>query len=258
MDKEFYAAEVFKLLQRRCVPFVVPAVNTARKGGGNGWLFKPTCAEGWYSYSWVAPLRRMDFKANKRRKRGTLAVTVRMCVARGQKRGKEVSLVYATWGLDREWKPARVVAAYRRRFGIEVSYRQLGQGLARTSSRDERYRLLLVGVALLLSNVWAYLHSEVFATGPTSERRLRLSALRLPDLLVAVATHIAETLGGYVGDWPIQGQLPQELAAWQTYRIVQPVRRVKRGCEKGPAGLAQRKERTNTSPKSPPGGLFGA
>ena len=43
---------------------------------------------------------------------------------------------------------------YWRRFGVESSYRQLGECLARTSSRDGVYRLLLVGVSLWVRSVW--------------------------------------------------------------------------------------------------------
>ncbi len=59
-------------------------------------------------------------------------------------------------GTSRRYSPARpgstggpaVALAYRRRFGIETSYRQFGECLAGATSRDAVYRLL-VGVSLL-------------------------------------------------------------------------------------------------------------
>ena len=141
-----------------------------------------------------------------------LTVVVRLCVARHQTDGKP--LVYAAWGLG-PWPPAAVVQEYRRRFGIEVQYRQLGQCLARTSSRSERYRLLLVGVALLLCNLWAQLHSEVFARGALGERQRHLQCLRLAELTAALAACIASLFGGYVSQWSIQRPLPEHLAFWQ-------------------------------------------
>jgi hypothetical protein len=210
LDKEFYCAEVIALLQKRGVAFLMPAARRGKKdGGGNQHLFSPDCPVGWYEYTWTAPLRRRDFKAKKRYQRGTLSVQVRMCVARHQRTGKV--LVYASWGLSK-WAPAQVVSAYRRRFGIEAQYRQLGMCLARTSGRGERYRLLLVGLALLLCNLWAQLHSEVFSTGPVSERQLRLGLLRLAELIAAVAADIAQQFGGWVCQWSIQRPLPHELA----------------------------------------------
>jgi hypothetical protein len=105
-----------------------------------------------------------------------------------------------------------VVCEYRRRFGIEVSYRQLGQCLAVTTSRDERVRLLWLGLALFWSNLWAWLHSEVFSAGPVGQRRLRLAACRLRQLAVALVEVIVTLLGGPRRGWTVQRPLPPPLA----------------------------------------------
>jgi hypothetical protein len=209
-DKEFYSGEAIAWLQRRNIPFVVPAVRQGKQGTGNSYLFQQATPVGWYEYTWESPLRKHNFKEGKRSKKGSLTVTVRMCVARHPKK-EEARLVYACWGISK-WPPAAVVQAYRRRFGIEVQYRQMGQCLAVTNSRNERVRLLLVGVALLLCNLWAYLHSEVFAEGALGERQLRLSRLRLRTLITALAEAIVTILGGLVSEWPTQHPLPPELA----------------------------------------------
>jgi Transposase DDE domain len=209
MDKEFYAAEVIDLLQRRGIAFIMPAQQRGKKAdGGNRHLFAAGTAVGWYKYGWKTPLRRRDFHTGKRHKRGTLTVEVSMCVARQARTGKP--LVYACWGLS-GWSPAGVVRAYRKRFGIESGYRQLGQCLAPTSSRREDVRLLLVGVALLLLNVWAWTHSEVLGEGPLGERRLRLETLRLAALRFGVAFLIALEQG-LIFDYTTQGPIPQEVA----------------------------------------------
>jgi putative transposase len=213
MDKDFYSAEVIALLKKKQVDFLMPAVKRGSKGTGNSYLFEPDCPVGWHSYSWTTPRRRMDFKTKKRRERGEVTVTVQMCVARRlSKKGEPETLVYATAGLGKEWSPAQVVAAYRRRFGIEASYRQMGQCLARTSSRSERLRLLLVGLALLLCNLWSYLHGEVFSSGPLGKRQARLGEARLATLIAALAAVIAEQFGGWVSEWPTQRPLPLEFA----------------------------------------------
>jgi hypothetical protein len=210
LDKEFYSAEVIALLQKRGVAFLMPAKKRGRQpGGGNQHLFAARCPVGWYSYTWTTPLRRLDFKTKRRSKHGELTVTVPMCVARHQGDGRR--LVYAAWGLGKERSPAQVVKEYRRRFGIEAKYRQLGQCLARTSARCERLRLLLVGVALLLCNLWSYLHSEVLSRGPVGERELRLGPMPLYQLRAALAATIAASLGGWVQEWSVQRVIPQEL-----------------------------------------------
>jgi len=66
---------------------------------------------------------------------------------------------------------------------IETSYRQLQQGRARTSSRHAAVRLLLVGLALVLRNVWVWLHYAVLSTPRRGGRLLRLERLRLRTML---------------------------------------------------------------------------
>jgi len=45
---------------------------------------------------------------------------------------------------------------YRQRFGIETSYRQQNEAKAFTTKKDVVYRLLLVGLALLLRQLWVW------------------------------------------------------------------------------------------------------
>jgi putative transposase len=203
MDKEFYAAEVVDLLQRRSVAFIVPA----EKRPANERLFDPKTPPGFYDYGWEGVLKRYDPKVKRRRQKGKLAVQVRGCVARHKNTGEQ--LVYATWGLV-GWSAADVAETYRRRFGIEASYRQLNSCLARTSSRCERYRLLLVGLALLLCNLWSYLHSEAFALGAWCETRLQLWRMRLLQMAAAVAAQVAALFGGYIDEWQTQRPVPPD------------------------------------------------
>jgi DDE family transposase len=52
----------------------------------------------------------------------------------------------------------RVRRRYRRRFGIESGYRLMEQVRARTTSPNPALRFLLMGVALLIVNMWIRLH----------------------------------------------------------------------------------------------------
>jgi len=52
--------------------------------------------------------------------------------------------------------PHQVFQEYRRRFGIEASYRLMNTLRARTTTTNSRYRLLLVTLAFLLLNLWVY------------------------------------------------------------------------------------------------------
>jgi putative transposase len=83
-------------------------------------------------------------------------------------------------------------ALYRKRFGIETSYRLLGKARAITTSRSPAVRLLYVGVALFLQNEWVILKLQYASEGREGpkgfvvhEERLRFSTL-LELLLMAV------------------------------------------------------------------------
>jgi hypothetical protein len=147
LDKGFYDAEVIDLLQSRGVRFVVPLVRRGdeEKLSGTTRFFRRDCPTGWYGHGWTAEPRRVDERTGKVRRLRKLEVSVRVCVIN---RGERRPWVFAAWGSD--WPPGQVARRYRARFGIETSYRQLGQVLAGTTSKDARVRLLLVGLALLL------------------------------------------------------------------------------------------------------------
>src|SRR5262249_21249347 len=73
---------------------------------------------------------------------------------------------------------------YRSRFAIETSYRQLHQGRIRTCTRDPLLRLFYVGLALVLRNVWGWLHWEVLGQRRGSRRRVDLSLLTFRAMLL--------------------------------------------------------------------------
>ena len=102
----------------------------------------------------------------------------------GKKWGKHGCqyLIYAALG---EFSLKEIAARYRGRFGIESSYRILGQALARTSSRSPALRLLHVGVGMLLQNEWVLLkllYASEGRQGPGG-LTLREELLRFEQLL---------------------------------------------------------------------------
>ena len=84
---------------------------------------------------------------------------------------------------------------YRLRFGIETTYRQLHQARIRTCTRDPRLRLLSVGMALILRNVWVWLHWQVLAQRRRGGRRVDTDRLPFRAMLLWLQ-HWAEQLLG--------------------------------------------------------------
>jgi hypothetical protein len=72
-----------------------------------------------------------------------------------EKRRRRKWLLFVLVGVD--WKPKTVYRRYRFRFGIEASYRILRRVRVKTTSRNPALRFFLLGFALLLVNIWAFL-----------------------------------------------------------------------------------------------------
>ncbi len=80
----------------------------------------------------------------------------------------------------------QVRECYRRRFGIESSYRLLEQVRLRTTSPNEALRFFCMGLALLLGSVWIALHwkyLQVRGSGPRRVAREHLTLERMAHFL---------------------------------------------------------------------------
>jgi hypothetical protein len=193
LDRGFYCVEVVRYLQRARYPFLMPVIRRGRRpdhpqGASGTWVFSRWRRSGWGDYVL------QDRQGQRAR--------VRICVARVLRRPRRGragraryrNWVYATWGVagrSVDW----VRQTYRRRFGIESSYRQLNQARIRTSTRDPLLRLLFVGLALVLRNVYVWLHWEVLARRRRGYRLVDLNQLPLPGMLVWLWRVIEDALG---------------------------------------------------------------
>jgi len=104
-------------------------------------------------------------------------VTVRVAVVRrllGRRRPRRRKVLVFAYGGLTDGQARRAGAVYRRRLGVESSYRQLGQCLGATCSKRAWWRFLLVGVGLLLRNLWVSLRYEADAAagGPAARPTL--------------------------------------------------------------------------------------
>jgi putative transposase len=74
----------------------------------------------------------------------------------GKRRRKWLAFVV----IKLEWTPEKVQQEYRRRFGIECSYRLMRRVRAMTTSRNPAVRFFLLAVGMLLVNAWVFLRWE--------------------------------------------------------------------------------------------------
>ncbi len=93
------------------------------------------------------------------------------------------------------WTPKRVYKRYRRRFGIECSYRMLRQVRAQTTSRNPALRFFLLGFGLLLLNVWVrlrWLFARQPGPGPRRVDPARFRFKRFTSFLRRVIEYLYE------------------------------------------------------------------
>jgi putative transposase len=97
------------------------------------------------------------------------------------RRGKHGIDVYYFAVLGRPWTGSAhsLARLYGRRFGIETSYRLMNTLRIRTSSRDPKLRLLFVGLAFILMNLWVYLSWTMLAVPRRGGRYLPADLFRL-------------------------------------------------------------------------------
>jgi Transposase DDE domain len=187
LDRGFYSVRVIQDLITAELPFILPAVKRGKKpmtpGGPTGtYALAAEKHSQWTTYTLKSAKEgQVDFD---------LAVVCHN--TRGQRgRHQREALLYATWGVNHR-PMSWIRATYRRRFGIESSYRQLHQARIRTSSRKPALRLLFMGVALVLRNVWVWLHAEVMAQPQRGARKLRPQSLHFARVLLWLMMEVAK------------------------------------------------------------------
>jgi putative transposase len=91
----------------------------------------------------------------------------------------------------------RVRKRYRRRFGIESSYRLLEQVRARTTSNHPAVRFLFMGVAVLILNIWIALHWRFLRRRGCGPRRVAREHFTL-DRMAHFLSRAVEAIYGVV------------------------------------------------------------
>jgi len=185
LDSGFDSGETLLLLQERRLAYSLPL---RRKGQGHN--PRNASFEGRHNQ-----VRWMEWSTKKTHQ----LVRTRTLLWKGH--AKTMLFAFQGWSgaraqnVHRQAERSRQL--YRRRFGIETSYRQKNQAKAPTTSRDPVYRLLLEGLGYLLRQVWVALTEELARhSSKASDAWIGvLSVKRIIDWLVRELTSIhTETL----------------------------------------------------------------
>lgn len=184
LDAGFCSVPVLKTLRRRRLPYLLPIPARGKSGGVRN-LFA-----GRKSYVGYYTLHSPDYGA----------WTVKAVVLRRYHTGRYGKhgikwFAYAISGLPQQLPLAQVFEWYRRRFGIETSYRQMNHLRARTTSRSPVLRLLLVGLAFILVNLYLTLR-RAFVVGPGPDTNPNTGLPLSLDRLAATIRQALELLLG--------------------------------------------------------------
>jgi len=154
LDREFYCYEILKFLADRGISYIMPPRS--------GKKMEKKWKRGRRSYTTKHTLKSPDRKKS-------IDVTIQIVVRykRGRIRGERGAeyLSYVVGG--RVLPPKQTRELYRRRFGIETSYRKAEEGRPRTNSHDPSVRFLFFAVSVVVENEWVIM-KLIYA----SERRL--------------------------------------------------------------------------------------
>lgn len=176
LDRAFFNVSVVEYLQGEGFPFLMPVVlrgrapKKGRKLTGLRWIRRQPA--GWYPHT---------MKNGKRQV--TLSVCVNYRRHRNRKDGKQKrqKLLFAAWRV--RGAPTAIRERYRKRFGIETSFRQMRQARISTCTRNPHLRLFFLAVGLILRNVWVWIHQTRLAEGSGASLTLHLGLLRFERML---------------------------------------------------------------------------
>lgn len=187
LDRAFFNVPVVEFLQGRRLPFLMPVMFRGRKPKKKrplkGLHHIRRQPAGWYPHTL---------------KNGRRQVAIQVCVAyrthknRKDKKRVQQKLLFGAWRVS--GTPTDIRHRYRTRFGIESSYRQLRQAKIYTCTRDPHLRLVFIAVALLLRNLWVWIHATLLAEGRGYAMTVRLDRLRFKRLLDWIAASVTALL----------------------------------------------------------------
>ena len=191
LDRGFCSVNVIRYLQAARYAWLMPLTLRGRKpdhpkGPSGSQVFRTWKKSGWGRYTMT----------NEAGRTATFAVCVKCRNRRGERKrhGRE-AWVYAFGGPLQPSSFTWVKETYRSRFAIETSYRQLHQARIRTCTRNPLLRLLYVGVALILRNVWVWLHWEVLAQRRRGPRRVDTGRMSFRRMLLWLQHYVEAWLG---------------------------------------------------------------
>jgi len=167
VDREFYSTQIIRFLNQQDWQSImaIPA---------RGAILKTLKKAATHSHQRLYTVSSQEYGEES----FTLHVVCRYSKGRRGKQGVD-RFLFAVLGRPWVGTPGQLTEKYRRRFGVETSYRLMNKVRVRTTSRDPKLRLLFFVLAFTLLNLWVYLQWAVLAVPRRGGRWLDLNLFRL-------------------------------------------------------------------------------
>lgn len=193
LDKGFCCGEVIQYLQQQKQATILACPIRGKEGGT-----KALCKG------------RGSYRTTYTFTDGTMVDMVMVATLPKRRGGKRARkwLAYVVLYLP-AWTPKQVKRAYRRRFGIECSYRQMRRLRIITNSRNPAFRFFVLGFGLLLVTIWAHLRWLFCRVAGRGRPRIDEVRMRLQQF-VGMLRRAVEQLYGVVMTIPTH-QSPQSV-----------------------------------------------
>jgi putative transposase len=186
LDRGFAQKEVHDYLSKEKIPALIACPIRGRRGGTRALCRGRSRNRTTYTFN----------KSNKDKKYTAELVVFRVFVTHKRTK-KRRAMWWLFMSVNLELDPRQVRRLYRRRFGIETSYRCAGKVRGWTTSRNAAYRFLLMGLGLFLLNVWVVLRWR-FTQIPRRGGRLLNAPLFQLKRFAKFIWQALERLYGYV------------------------------------------------------------
>ena len=182
LDRGFYCVPVIRWLQVCDIPFEMPVIVRGKQGGTRALVDQKR------TYKTTYTMHSQQYGS----------VTFQVWVVGSYKMGRrdEHGVTYQAFAVYKVSLGIRALRGdYRKRFGIESSYRQKNLCRIRTTTKNPVTRLLYVGIAFLLVNLWTFMLWNYVSIPRRGGRRLLKDLFPLRTMLQFLAQAVQRKLG---------------------------------------------------------------
>jgi len=181
LDKGFYSIDVVRLLKRLNVPFIMPMKGKRLEKKRRS--YKTTYAI------------RSTVNGIRREERVPAYSVIKYDAGKRFKKHGARQLTYIAWRVG--FAPRKVAQVYRKRFGIESSYKLCKKTRARTSTRRPAYRAFLLAASFLLQNAWVQV-KRLFCLRVPKWSSSFVTLRDFADVLLGVVREVYGEVGTFV------------------------------------------------------------